>query len=55
MGAIATVTGILHSEFCTALADGRICSRDREELRDEVRRVQTELASIDAALSQGEE
>lgn len=55
MGELATVTGELHSEFCTALADGRICDRDRADLRAEVRRVQTELAAIDAALAQGDE
>jgi hypothetical protein len=55
MGELATVSGELHSEFCTALADGRVCDRDRADLRAEVRRVQTELAAIDAALAQGGE
>lgn len=54
MSSLATASGELHSEFCDALADGRLCDHDRDELRAEVRRLMTELAATDAALSRGD-
>lgn len=54
MGALASASGALQSEFCDALRDGMMCDRDREDLRAEIRRMMTELAATDAALSMGE-
>lgn len=54
LGDVAAVTGKLHSQFCAALADGKIGDAERAALRALIVAVQTEFSAIDAALSMGE-